>query len=141
MDKLADALKRPGFDCVFDTNFSTDLTTYEGGQPIHEGAEMAASRGSQLWKPDASAGIRFSHDTVNAVEKKYEHLFSRRTDGPPLQHLKSTSQPTALRCGRLGRAAFYTGIHEKADNGCFFSAAGALNSYETRRCAQHSNPH
>ena len=44
-----------------------------GGQPIHEGVEMAASRGSQLWKLDAKAPIRFSHENpdVQALYRAY----------------------------------------------------------------------
>lgn len=40
-----------------------------GGQPIHEGAEMSAPRGKKLWKLDAGASIRFSHENpdVNAL--------------------------------------------------------------------------
>lgn len=33
-----------------------------GGQPIHEGAELAAERGERLWQLDAACGIRFSHE-------------------------------------------------------------------------------
>ena len=44
-----------------------------GGQPIHEGVEMAASRSSQLWKLDAKAPIRFSHENpdVQALYRAY----------------------------------------------------------------------
>ena len=72
-------------DCIVPADLEGGRLHHPRRRAAHprRGGEMAASRGSQLWKPDASAGIRFSHDTVNAVEKKYEHLFSRRTDGPP----------------------------------------------------------
>ena len=33
-----------------------------GGQPIHEGMEMAGTRGNLLWKLDAKAPVRFSHE-------------------------------------------------------------------------------
>ena len=46
MGKLADALKRPGFDCVFDTNFSTDLTIMEEGS---EFIERFTHRGKRRW--------------------------------------------------------------------------------------------
>ena len=39
-----------------------------GGQPIHEGVEMASSRGSQLWKLDAKSDIRFSHENPDIQE-------------------------------------------------------------------------
>ena len=44
-----------------------------GGQPIHEGQEMAAVRGDRLWKLDADAEIRFSHENpeVQALYKEY----------------------------------------------------------------------
>ena len=44
-----------------------------GGQPIHEGKEMAASRGNQLWKLDAKAPLRFSHENpdVQALYRQY----------------------------------------------------------------------
>ena len=44
-----------------------------GGQPIHEGKELAASRGNQLWKLDAKAPIRFSHENpdVQALYRQY----------------------------------------------------------------------
>lgn len=39
-----------------------------GGQPIHEGQELASSRSSQLWKLDAKAEIRFSHENPEVQE-------------------------------------------------------------------------
>ena len=33
-----------------------------GGQPIHEGMELAGARGDRLWQLDAASGIRFSHE-------------------------------------------------------------------------------
>ena len=33
-----------------------------GGQPIHEGAELAGERGERLWQLDAASPIRFSHE-------------------------------------------------------------------------------
>ena len=44
-----------------------------GGQPIHEGVEMASSRGNQLWKLDAKADVRFSHENpdVQALYRAY----------------------------------------------------------------------
>ena len=43
-----------------------------GGQPIHEGQEMAAVRGDRLWKLDADAELRFSHENpeVQALYKE-----------------------------------------------------------------------
>ena len=44
-----------------------------GGQPIHEGQEMAAVRGDRLWELDADAELRFSHENpeVQALYKEY----------------------------------------------------------------------
>lgn len=39
-----------------------------GGQPIHEGVEMAAARGSRLWKLDAASSLRFSHENPDVQE-------------------------------------------------------------------------
>ena len=44
-----------------------------GGQPIHDGEELAVSRGKKLWRMDADAKIRFSHENpdVLALYKDY----------------------------------------------------------------------
>ena len=44
-----------------------------GGQPIHDGVEMAARRGGVLWRLDRMADIRFSHENadVQALYKEY----------------------------------------------------------------------
>ena len=44
-----------------------------GGQPIHEGVEMAAARGDKLWKLDAKSELRFSHENpdVQALYRVY----------------------------------------------------------------------
>ena len=44
-----------------------------GGQALHEGQEMAAVRGDRLWKLDADAELRFSHENpeVQALYKEY----------------------------------------------------------------------
>jgi len=44
-----------------------------GGQPIHEGVEMAAYRGDKLWSLDKNAEVRFSHENpeVLALYKEY----------------------------------------------------------------------
>lgn len=73
-----------------------------GGQPIHEGVEMASSRGSQLWKMDAKAPIRFSHENpdVQALYRTYlkkplgersHHLL--HTDHEAWQALPKTDRP------------------------------------------------
>ncbi|MGN1001624.1 MAG: NADH-dependent [FeFe] hydrogenase, group A6 [Oscillospiraceae bacterium] len=44
-----------------------------GGQPIHDGCELAGERGDVLWELDADAEIRFSHENpdVNALYAEY----------------------------------------------------------------------
>ncbi len=51
-----------------------------GGQPIHDGCELAGSRGSKLYKLDCERQIRFSHENPE-VQKAYEEFL-----GKPLGH-------------------------------------------------------
>ena len=59
-----------------------------GGQPIHEGVELATQRGNQLWKMDAKAEIRFSHENPD-VQMLYKE-FLKRTMGEQSRHLLHT---------------------------------------------------
>lgn len=61
-----------------------------GGQPIHEGVEMAAARGSQLWKLDAASGIRFSHENPDVQELYRTYL--KKPLGERSHHLLHTDQ-------------------------------------------------
>ena len=45
-----------------------------GGQPIHEGVEMAAYRGDKLWNLDAKATIRYSHENAEVMDLYKEYL-------------------------------------------------------------------
>jgi NADH-quinone oxidoreductase subunit G len=45
-----------------------------GGQPIHDGAELAAERGKTLYNLDCNAAIRFSHENQD-VARLYEEYF------------------------------------------------------------------
>ena len=45
-----------------------------GGQPIHEGAELASDRGSLLWELDANMPIRFSHENSEVLTLYKEYL-------------------------------------------------------------------
>ena len=45
-----------------------------GGQPIHDGREMAAQRGDLLWKLDADATVRFSHENQDVLNLYREYL-------------------------------------------------------------------
>ena len=44
-----------------------------GGQPIHEGRELADSRGGVLWRLDAKAPVRYSHENpdIQALYRDY----------------------------------------------------------------------
>ena len=59
-----------------------------GGQPIHEGVEMAAARGKELWKLDAKAEVRYSHENPD-VQKLY-HEYLRQPLGERSHHLLHT---------------------------------------------------
>lgn len=52
-----------------------------GGQPIHDGCELAAERGQVLWGLDAAADIRFSHENLD-VQACYSEFL-----GEPLSPL------------------------------------------------------
>ena len=59
-----------------------------GGQPIHEGIEMAASRGDALWNLDAKSQIRFSHENPD-VQALYQE-FLKKPLGEKSHHLLHT---------------------------------------------------
>ena len=59
-----------------------------GGQPIHEGVEMASSRGSRLWKLDAKAPIRFSHENPDVMTLYRTYL--KKPLGEKSHHLLHT---------------------------------------------------
>ena len=45
-----------------------------GGQPIHDGRELAYERGQKLYSLDKNAKRRFSHENQD-VQKMYEEYF------------------------------------------------------------------
>lgn len=45
-----------------------------GGQPIHDGEEMAEQRGDQLWALDAASKIRCSHENPDVIALYHEYL-------------------------------------------------------------------
>ena len=45
-----------------------------GGQPIHDGCELAGERGDRLWELDGGAALRFSHENPE-VAAMYEEYF------------------------------------------------------------------
>ena len=59
-----------------------------GGQPIHDGVEMASSRGSLLWKLDAKAPVRFSHENPDVLALYRTYL--KRPLGEKSHHLLHT---------------------------------------------------
>ena len=59
-----------------------------GGQPIHDGQELAAYRGDILWSIDKSAKVRFSHRNKN-VQALYRE-FLKAPLGEKSHHLLHT---------------------------------------------------
>ena len=45
-----------------------------GGQPIHEGQELAKVRGKKLWKLDSDSSVRFSHENTDVLALYQEYL-------------------------------------------------------------------
>ena len=45
-----------------------------GGQPIHDGVEMAACRGDVLWNLDKNDKLRFSHENSDVLALYHEYL-------------------------------------------------------------------
>jgi NADP-reducing hydrogenase subunit HndD len=45
-----------------------------GGQPIHDGREMAAERADRLWNLDAESTVRFSHENQDILNLYKEYL-------------------------------------------------------------------
>jgi NADH-quinone oxidoreductase subunit G len=45
-----------------------------GGQPIHDGCELAEVRGDKLWALDKSADLRFSHENPDVQALYAEYL-------------------------------------------------------------------
>ena len=51
-----------------------------GGQPIHDGQELAESRGDILWNIDKGMSLRFSHENPE-IQTLYNQYFHK-----PLSH-------------------------------------------------------
>ena len=45
-----------------------------GGQPIHDGQELAGTRGDVLWRLDANESLRFSHENPDVLALYREYL-------------------------------------------------------------------
>ena len=59
-----------------------------GGQPIHEGMELAAARGKDLWKLDAKSEVRFSHENPDVMTLYHEYF--KKPLGEKAHHLLHT---------------------------------------------------
>ena len=47
-----------------------------GGQPIHDGMELAKERGERLYDLDAASTLRFSHENP-AIQDVYDHFLGQ----------------------------------------------------------------
>ena len=63
-----------------------------GGQPIHDGEELAGKRGDALWKLDQKAPIRFSHENPE-IQSLYQE-FLEHPLGKKSHHLLHTDHTT-----------------------------------------------
>ena len=80
--KLLDALVAGEVDYDFvEVMACPDGCVGGGGQPIHDGVEMAAERGDVLWGLDAGAEVRFSHENPSVQACYHDFL------GEPLSEL------------------------------------------------------
>ncbi|MCI8809798.1 MAG: 4Fe-4S dicluster domain-containing protein [Oscillibacter sp.] len=66
-----------------------------GGQPIHEGQELAAPRGSLLWKLDAGSEIRYSHENPD-IQALYR-AYLKKPLGERAHHLLHTEHTTDVK--------------------------------------------
>ena len=48
-----------------------------GGQPIHDGEELAFERGKTLYALDKNADLRFSHENPD-IQKLYDDIWKNR---------------------------------------------------------------
>ncbi|MCQ2406825.1 MAG: iron hydrogenase small subunit, partial [Oscillospiraceae bacterium] len=60
-----------------------------GGQPIHDGCELAGERGDKLWSLDKNAPLRFSHENPDVQALYSEYLI--RPLGEKSHHLLHTN--------------------------------------------------
>ena len=70
-----------------------------GGQPIHEGQELADTRGQLLWNLDKNSAIRFSHENPDVLALYSEYLekpLGHRSHH--LLHTDLTEWDVPLRC-------------------------------------------
>jgi len=70
-----------------------------GGQPIHDGQELASERGSLLWNMDQKANIRFSHENPDVQELYKDYL--RMPLGERAHHLLHTDHDAWKMPGQI----------------------------------------
>lgn len=70
-----------------------------GGQPIHDGQELASERGSLLWNMDQKANIRFSHENPDVQELYKDYL--RMPLGERAHHLLHTDHDAWKMPGQM----------------------------------------
>lgn len=70
-----------------------------GGQPIHDGQELASERGSLLWNMDLKANIRFSHENPDVQELYKDYL--RMPLGERAHHLLHTDHDAWKMPGQI----------------------------------------
>ena len=61
-----------------------------GGQPIHEGEELADTRGKVLWNLDKASAIRYSHENPDVVALYREYMEKPLSE--KAHHLLHTNQ-------------------------------------------------
>ena len=72
-----------------------------GGQPIHEGQELAEKRGNHLWKLDAESQVRFSHENEDVQTLYRDYLGSPL--GQKAHHLLHTDHNAWSAMAEEGR--------------------------------------
>ncbi len=101
--KLAAALRRLGFDYVFDTDFAADLTIME------EGTEML-NRLSRFLEGDESVKLPILTSCCPAWVKFFEHQF------PQLMDIPSTARSPQQMFGSIAKTYFADKMGIKRDN-------------------------
>ena len=81
-----------------------------GGQPIHDGKELAFERGRQLYYLDAGARLRYSHENPD-VKAMYEEFFKSPI---PIKPICCCIRSTGNRAGEFSGGHEWSGkgVHE-----------------------------
>ena len=70
-----------------------------GGQPIHDGIEMAFKRGKELYYLDENADLRFSHENPDVL-KLYEEFFGKPNSHKAHMLLHTEHDPKKVNYGQ-----------------------------------------